>query len=325
MARSFYLYRRGRFYYAEILSPSGARLFSRSTEKENRDDAAVVAAGWVRDGVPGKAGLVSLPVAASAADVVESVLAATLTPESAEKIVRNLLDRGLIAGQFAKAGPGSSLLESFLVDFWNYETSPYVREKLAHGQRIGARHCYESMNRVKMYWIPAFKGRRLGELTRADLKAFSLSLSDRGLSAGSINKILLVGTTAFSWAHREGLLPADPSDGLIRFSGEVKKRGVLTPEEAAELFTLPWNDERVRIANLTAMTTGLRAGEVLAIRRSDIGEVVLYVRHSWSHHDRLKAPKNGETRRVPLLPEVRAALLDLLNQNPHHDADTFVF
>jgi integrase len=72
----------------------------------------------------------------------------------------------------------------------------------------------------------------------------------------------------------------------------------------------------------------MRQGEVLAIRGRDIGEGVLNVAHSWSAADGLKTPKNGETRKVPLLPEVREALLAVLAGNPHTDipeAERFVF
>jgi integrase len=69
----------------------------------------------------------------------------------------------------------------------------------------------------------------------------------------------------------------------------------------------------------------MRSGEVLAVRKSDIGGRVLYVRHSWSFIDGLKSPKNGEERKVPLLPEVRKALMELLEENPHRTDDPFVF
>jgi hypothetical protein len=64
------------------------------------------------------------------------------------------------------------------------------------------------------------------------LKEFSLNLVDENLAPNSINKILLVGTTALSWAFNEGMIAVDPSEGLLRFSGISKKRGVLTPQEA---------------------------------------------------------------------------------------------
>jgi integrase len=120
------------------------------------------------------------------------------------------------------------------------------------------------------------------------------------------------------------MLPDDPTAGLITFTGEAKKRGVVTPREAQALFAHAWIDERAYTGNLLACTTGLRLGEVLALRREDIEERTLNVRHSWSNHDGLKCPKNGETRRVPLLPEVRGKLLALADSNPH-GPEGFIF
>jgi integrase len=68
----------------------------------------------------------------------------------------------------------------------------------------------------------------------------------------------------------------------------------------------------------------MRSGEVLAIKQEDIEKCALRIRHSWSAYDGLKAPKNGEARRVPLLPEVRSKLLELARENPHGE-DGFIF
>ena len=85
------------------------------------------------------------------------------------------------------------------------------------------------------------------------------------------------------------------------------------------LFAKPWEDGAAMAANLLSGTTGMRQGEVLAIRGGDIGEGVLNVAYSWSVEDGLKSPKNGERRKVPLLLEVRAALLAVMAGNPHTD------
>jgi len=86
-----------------------------------------------------------------------------------------------------------------------------------------------------------------------------------------------------------------------------------------------WKDKRAYVASLLSAATGARQGECLAIRRSDIGEETINISHSYSNLDGLKCPKNGESRNVPLLPFVRDALLDLLNDNPHNVDDPFVF
>ncbi|HUX39133.1 MAG TPA: tyrosine-type recombinase/integrase [Rectinemataceae bacterium] len=63
--------------------------------------------------------------------------------------------------------------------------------------------------------------------------------------------------------------------------------------------------------------TGLRLGEVLALRQEDVGDVVLAVSHSWNPLVGLKSPKTNEARRVPILPEVRDELRALAAENPH--------
>lgn len=186
------------------------------------------------------------------------------------------------------------------------KTSCNLSRKLpivGRGYKLGKRHAQKSGNRIARNWEPFFKGRILNTITREDIKKFSLWLgetkNDKGekYSANYLNGILIAGFTALKWAAAEKIIPVDPTEGLLRFSGSTKKRGVLTPQEAAELFAMPWKDERVRITNHLSATCGFRLGEVLALRESDLDPVkpVLYVRHSWSI-DGLKAPKTNEER-----------------------------
>jgi len=248
-----------------------------------------------------------------------------LTPAEAGRILGVLKERGFADG-VVKAGPGSELFGDFLTRFWTFDESPYVREKLAHGQRIGRRYCNDALGHVRRRWAPFFNGRNLMEISRSDIKDFAMSLAESGLSAKSINNMMEAGSVALRWAHENELIPNDPTAGFRRFSGEPRRRGVLKPEEARLLFRVTWDDERSRVGNLVAMTTGLRAGEVLALRVQDIAVDRLYIRHSWSNEDGLKSTKTNEERTVPLLPGVRSALLTLAASSPWGGArDDFVF
>ena len=135
----------------------------------------------------------------------------------------------------------------------------------------------------------------------------------------------MVCCTPLKWACNEKIIPVNPAIGLTKFSITNKERGILTESEAAAVFAVDWKDKRAFVASLVAATTGSRQGECLALRRSDIGEDTLNIAHSYSPLDGLKCPKNGHKRIVPLLPEVRAALLDLLKDNPHESDDPFIF
>jgi integrase len=332
--RRYYLHtRHNGMFYAELVDPqTGAKLTARSTGTKDRDEALLVIAKWLEAGIPtGKARKPrSLETAAGLETMLKTIRRAELNSDDALRIVQALRDRGLIDIAAVKSGKGSVLFTEFLEGFWDFNSSPYVREKKAHGHAIGRHHCYDMMTCIHAFYGNYFQGRTLNSITRQDLKAFSLFLTEKRerpegykgrfsekLSLSYVNKIMIAGTTALSWAFREGHIPADPTDGLMRFSGTPEKRGTLTPMEAQVLFAARWKDKRAYTASLLACTTGMRSGEVLALRQEDIGSRILNVRHSWSAYDGLKAPKNGEARKVPLLPEVRAKLLEIARDNPY--------
>ena len=329
MRRKFYMHRRGGVFYACLVNQeTGLPMSARSTGERDRDAALIVVSDWLRDGLPGKGGERRKADAAFDLDgILRSIRKAELDGAGALAIVRSLKERGLIDTGVIPTGKGGVHFISFLRDFFDYDKSAYVKDRLAHGHGIGRRYCGESLKLIRLFWEDAFKGRTLASITRAELKAFSLSLpADK--SASYKNSILNAGLIPLGWAYSEGMISADIAKDFERYSGKAAKRGVLTVDEAGTLFAKRWTDGAAMAANLLSATTGMRQGEVLAIRAADIGDAVLTVAHAWSAADGLKSTKNGEDRRVPLLPEVREALLAQLATNPHTDVpeeERFVF
>ena len=271
--RRYYLHTRHKgVFYAELVDPqTGAKLTARSTGTRDRDEALLIIAEWLKSGIP--TGKVRKPRPLEAAAGIENIFRAIrktdLNSDDALRIVQSLKDRGLIDVAAVKSGKGSVLFTEFLETFWDYEASPYVREKRAHKQSIGKRHCYEMMSRIHTYYMAYFAGRALNSITRQDLKDFSLSLTEKRekpegykgkfaekLSGSYINKIMVAGTTALSWAYREGMIPQDVTAGLVRFSDVPEKRGVLSPLESQDLFAHTWRDKRAYVASLLSCTTG---------------------------------------------------------------------
>ncbi|MDZ7793592.1 MAG: tyrosine-type recombinase/integrase [Spirochaetia bacterium] len=313
-------------YYAQILnSNTGQYLPPKSTGKTEKSEALLVVADWLKNGLPDGPTRRRIGEAVDVDTILYHVRKAELTTGDAQRIVDALQSRGLIeSATMAGYGADSESLFDFLTRLWDYDSSPYVKEKIAYGQSIGRRHCYEQNNRIT-YWRHFFgESTRLRDLTREGLESFQLYLkTEKGLASNTVNMILKVGTVAFNWAENKEIIASNPATGLRKFSENNKKRGIPTPFEAKKLFFLEWRDERARVANLLAMTTGMRMGEILALRRNDVEQDRLRIKHAWSFQDRLKAPKNGETRAVPLLPAVRTEMLKLADTNPHGDG--FIF
>jgi integrase len=146
-------------------------------------------------------------------------------------------------------------------------------------------------------------------------------------SAKRINTILQAGTVPLAWAFSKELIDRDVTKGITWFSGKAVERQILSPEQAAAVFRVEWKDDRARLANMLAMVTGMRAGEIQGLRIQDLGKDCLYVRHSWNYQDGLKTTKNNESRVVEVpFPGLMREVLELARSNPHRqDMDSYVF
>ena len=304
---------------------------ARSTRQRSYTEAMKVACSWLQKGLPTREGRKPVETVSTVQSFMSLLEGGKLGKAELERITQSLglQGFGITAAKPAEVQaiePVKTLLVPFLENFWTFETSPYVQDKLIHKQKIGKRHCYDSLNRVS-YWKEFFTESKYREdVTTEELKAFEKYLSDKKLSTGTLNHIMIVGKTAFKWAVANKKISVDPCLGLTRYGKEIKERDILTPDEAKKVFEVTWTDERARVANLVAMTCGLRMGEVLALRMCDVAENRLFVRHSWSALDGLKTPKNGKAREVPLLSVVKNALVKLASQNPFGwDQERFIF
>jgi len=327
--RRYYIHLRKGVWYAILLDPlTGKRLPARSTFQTNRDEALHTVHNWLRDGLPDKkTAKPTRPVAEvfNLARVLESLKHESLSPDDVQRMVDILTSRGMLASATLTGSPGAELFTDFLTRFWTFKESPYAKEKTAHGQRIGEVHCDHNLLKVKKDWASFFAGKRLADVARDDIKRFSIHLArpERKLSPGSLNSTLVAGTTALRWAHENGLIPTDPTAGVMRYSGETKRRGILTHEEASALFALDWPDERLYLANWLAATTGLRAGEVAALRLENLDGNLMTVEASYLEGHGLKSTKTGKVRQVPVISALADRLKALAAMNPHGNGYVF--
>jgi integrase len=258
---------------------------------------------------------------------VKDALRQVQTTAEADFICRELKRRGFLKN-FIIAGSKQDVdFPSYLLNFWDYEKSPYVKEKLRKNHGIHKNYTAGQRLIAEKYWAPFFEGRLLGSVTRQDIDHFIDVLSERKLSAGRKNTILKAGTIPLRWAFSKEIIDKVIIAGITWFSGESTERQILTPKVAEAVFRVGWKDERARLANMLAAVTGLRSGEIRGLRVQDLEEDCLYIRHSWNCRDRLKTTKNNACRVVEVpFPGVIQDLLFLAKSNPHGAAmDSYVF
>ena len=166
-------------------------------------------------------------------------------------------------------------------------------------------------NTVQRYLIPAFGADRpVAAITTDDIDAFRERLLEEGrLSRRTIQKILVLLHGVMKRAKRRKWIASNPAEDAERIT--LKRSGdfnVLSPEEV-EAVARAARDEQDAAIFLTAAFSGLRLGELRALRWDDVdfaGERIL-VRKGVTRWQEGR-PKSGRVRSVPLVDQVARAL-----------------
>ncbi|MDR0878779.1 MAG: hypothetical protein LBN21_12065 [Treponema sp.] len=122
-------------FYAELLTPAGVKLNARSTGKRTRDEALLVVADWLKDGLPvvkqpgylaGVENSKNKPinVVADRAGILSAIKKAVLEKDDAFAIVAALRAKGLIDLPVVAAGKGNIKFVEYLKEFCDYEKVP---------------------------------------------------------------------------------------------------------------------------------------------------------------------------------------------------------
>ncbi|HTU86784.1 MAG TPA: site-specific integrase [Solirubrobacteraceae bacterium] len=147
------------------------------------------------------------------------------------------------------------------------------------------------------------------------------------LSNRSVAKYLVVLHGIFKRAMKVWGLPRNPVVDVERPRYRVSDDlDAFSPEDVWALVRAA-GSERDGAVFLTAAFTGLRMGELLALRWSDVdfaGEVIR-VRRSYNAHGGLTSPKSGHVRSVPMVPDVATALARLATRDEFVGDDDHVF
>jgi integrase len=172
---------------------------------------------------------------------------------------------------------------------------------------------------LEAHLLPAFGDQPLEAVTSAAIDAWRASLT--GLSARTKNKLLVVMHGVFRRAQSVWGLPSNPVASVEKYrqrsTGDLE---VFSPEEVMALVRAAASQQDGAIY-LTAAFTGLRRGELLALRWRDVDFAgsLIRVRASYAAGV-LTSPKSGKVRSVPMAPDVAGALA-ALGQREHFVGD----
>jgi integrase len=203
----------------------------------------------------------------------------------------------------------------------------YVAED--RGRKASTVEDYRSI--IDVHLLPAFGSASLEDISVTDVEAFQARLARRThrgrvITPRTRNKVLIVLHGVFSRARKVWGLTLNPAAEIERHpdrhSGDID---VFSPEEVWALVRAA-ADERDAAVFVAAGFTGLRMGELRALRWRDVdfARSVVRVRASYAAGE-LSVPKSGKVRSVPMVDEVARHLARLAERDSFTGDDDLVF
>ncbi len=208
--------------------------------------------------------------------------------------------------------------QSFAQTFWVLGKSDYLKYREQRGFPTSLSYAFNQHKQLTKYLIPAWGKKLLDQITAPAIETWFLDLKDQGLSHQTCNHLLSNLRTILGEAQRRGIILANPAEAIKPLSKAAKARGILSVEEVKQMLSpstwhLYWSDWSLYIANLLSASTGMRMGEIQALRWCDFQPTNnpdrIVVKHSWDRKFGLKGTKTGKERIIPLNSELLRLLL----------------
>ncbi len=183
----------------------------------------------------------------------------------------------------------------------------YLDQWLAHSRgRVRPRTHDGYAGLIRLYAAPAIGSGALGDLTPLRLQHLYAEVLGRGLSGGTVLNLHLVLTQALGQAVRWGLLPRNPAAGA-QPPRPRRPEPVAVDERLSARILDVTSGTRFECVVAIALATGMRRGEILGLRWSDLAPdlSLAHVRrslHASSQGVSTCEPKTRRSRRTVALP-----------------------
>jgi integrase len=176
---------------------------------------------------------------------------------------------------------------------------------------------------IEAHLLPAFGTRPVESVSAEEIEAWIATV---GNSPRTRNKLLILMHGILGRARKIYRLPGNAAAEVERFpQPRSVDIDVFAPEEVWALVRAASSDQDAAIY-LTAAFTGLRMGELLALRWRDVDFAGQTVRVRASYYlGALTTPKSGKVRAVPLAPDVTTALAQIGRREHLVSDDDLVF
>ena len=218
------------------------------------------------------------------------------------------------------------ILENYAEGFFDFEKSPYVKDRLLKNGHLCKATVRNRAQELRDYIIPTFGKKRMDEITYKEINDWMLELQEKKsviLANQAIATLRIVLETAKQEGYitKEIVFPKIFKVPKVEWGTFRKDEAqlLLDEENIPELWGNTLEDIKIYYINVICAITGMRLGEVLALRYEDLKKNRvpngLIIEHNYNGYDKLKTTKNGKPRLALIPPNI----IETLERLPQED------
>lgn len=198
------------------------------------------------------------------------------------------------------------LFDDYAKDWWKWGACPYLTTQVARGKTLSRKYADVQRGYLRHHVLPTFGKMKIASIRPSHIEKWIKDLGESaGLSHTTINHCFGVLRIMLAEARRLQLIPTNPIEVIRPIIHTARQRQILTLEEARLVldeskFSANWQTALSYGANRLASCTGMRLGEVLALKVEDIKDGYVRIEHSWDPKYGIKCTKTGLTREIPI-------------------------
>ncbi len=244
----------------------------------------------------------------------------------AEEVARDFIDK--------KKNPKKGItLSGYTQNFFIWDQCLWIKRQHSKGHRFSIDVAQQRRGHLVNHILPVFGSYLLTDLNSIEIENWLIHLDKANQTK---NNILSTFKIVLTEASQEGIIHRNPLELVKQLARQNAKRDIfsddeitsLFPTDDTELFDL-WDEQRLAVSMYLLYCTGIRSGELRALRWKDViwdDELGgLAIMHAVKNNQEIGLPKNGKTRVVVMDQRGAKLLTNWLDATPFNEMDDLIF
>lgn len=222
------------------------------------------------------------------------------TGKQSKAAALKVLNERIQAGDIVDDGTRTPhLFSEYAADLFLEGKCPIARERERRGKKPLRSWYKNNRSYLERHILPYMAKYPLEQITPKLIRSWQDWLEENGRSSGTVSNCFSTLRKIFHQAVIDEILDSDPTENVDNVYVTSERRQGFTREEITKIFSEEWPNRIFRIACQLSASTGMRIGEIIALKCGACTKDTIFIRESYSYADGDKTTKNGKERFCP--------------------------